>query len=233
MSYTNYILLDAARMEAAIEKAQELNPRFDSLYRGRSEEDLSAVAPFLFAYQPQSEFANWFMENGWGNSWGVLMKTHVPQVELHRHFRKFLIIGTEDKQELYFRFYDPRVLRIFLPTCNKEQLKEFFGPIDYFVIEDENPAFAQKVWLENYSLKSMQLAKGELLQLQSSPSNIEQKTVAPKKENPVQIQTEAPKAKPSAFPKPQTVANPNLPKKGNEEKPKNTGDKKWNNFFFD
>jgi hypothetical protein len=28
-----------------------------------------------------------------------------------------------------FRFYDPRVLRIFLPTCNAQEVFQFFGPV--------------------------------------------------------------------------------------------------------
>jgi hypothetical protein len=62
--------------------------------------------------------------------------------EVYNHFRKFLIVETEDLEKLYFRFYDPRVLRIFLPTCSSSQLDEFFGPVDRFICEDEDPAFA-------------------------------------------------------------------------------------------
>ena len=34
------------------------------------------------------------------------------------------------------------MLSIFLPTCDKEQLKEFFGPIKRVICEDEYPSFA-------------------------------------------------------------------------------------------
>ncbi len=40
---------------------------------------------------------------------------------------------------MYFRFYDPRVLRIFLPTCDRSQILEFFGPVKIFICEDEDP----------------------------------------------------------------------------------------------
>ena len=36
---------------------------------------------------------------------------------------------------MYFRFYDPRVLRIYLPTCTLEESRVFFGPIDGFLVE--------------------------------------------------------------------------------------------------
>jgi hypothetical protein len=40
---------------------------------------------------------------------------------------------------MYFRFYDPRVLRSFLPTCTEPECAEFFGPIGRFVMEAEQP----------------------------------------------------------------------------------------------
>ena len=53
------------------------------------------------------------------------------------HYRKFLKLKTEDLQLLYFRFYDPRVLRIFLPTCDRKQIVEFFGPVQAFICEQD------------------------------------------------------------------------------------------------
>jgi hypothetical protein len=34
-----------------------------------------------------------------------------------------------------FRFYDPRVLSVFLPTCLPEQITEMFGPVTHFFVE--------------------------------------------------------------------------------------------------
>src|SRR5436305_10083170 len=72
----------------------------------------------------------------------MLVETNETHDDLKKHFRKFLLVKTEDGKELYFRFYDPRVLRIFLPTCDVAQLKEFFGPVEKFICEDEDHAFA-------------------------------------------------------------------------------------------
>jgi hypothetical protein len=36
---------------------------------------------------------------------------------------------------MLFRYYDPRVLRAFLPTCTLEEANTFFGPVDAFVAE--------------------------------------------------------------------------------------------------
>jgi hypothetical protein len=39
-----------------------------------------------------------------------------------------------------FRYYDPRVLRTYLPTCSQQDLGEFFGPVLNYVVEGEDPA---------------------------------------------------------------------------------------------
>ena len=64
-------------------------------------------------------------------------------------FRKFLIVKLEVGKELYFRFYDHRVLRIFLPTCYEKQLKYFFGLIKVFAMESEDAEFELKngLWI--------------------------------------------------------------------------------------
>ena len=152
-----HILFDAARMGEQIDEAKEQNKSYDSLYRGDSEESLAAVAPYIFQFSYSTPFAGWYLDNGWGDSWGVLLKSSCPIQELHKHFRKFLLVKTEEGEELYSRFYDPRVLRIFLPTCDAMQIRAFFGPVDYFLMEDEDPAFALQFRHENGILKQERL----------------------------------------------------------------------------
>jgi len=156
MKKANYILLDAARMEGAIQEARELNPGHTCLYEGDSEKFLAAVAPWLFSFEPGSDFARWVVRQGKGNNWGILFRSDVEPVRLYKHLRRFLIVQTEEGRELYFRYYDPRVLRVFLPTCDEEQLKEFFGPIKAFLAEDENGLLVE------YALSDNELLYAEL-----------------------------------------------------------------------
>lgn len=134
----NYILLDSAKMDSDLAIARELNPEHTCLYEGESERSLGVVAPWLFAFEDNTPFAAWISENAPSNNWGVFFRSEEEPIKLYKHLRKFLIVSTEDGRELYFRFYDPRVLRVFLPTCDRDQLREFFGPIDAFIAEDEN-----------------------------------------------------------------------------------------------
>jgi hypothetical protein len=73
---------------------------------------------------------------GWGNSWGIFVETAVSLRELKDHFRRLLFVTREnDNESMYFRFYDPRVLRAFLPLCTLRQGAMLFGPIDKFIVE--------------------------------------------------------------------------------------------------
>lgn len=149
----NYLLLDAARMRSEITVAREKNPGHLSLYKGETAVRLSGVAPYIFPFDASSPFGKWYLENGWGNSWGIPFRASGDITELQKHFRQFLKVQTEFGKELIFRFYDPRVLRIFLPTCDPWQLKEFFGPVQFFLIEDEEPGFLKQQSVVNGVLK--------------------------------------------------------------------------------
>lgn len=133
----NYILLDAARVEQKMATAKELNPENICLYN-KSEEGLDSVAPYLFNFTVFKEikFISWFF-TGWGSSWGTLVQSSSTSDQIHDHLGKFLSIKTQDGKEFYFRFYDPRVLKIFLRSCDRKQTLDFFGPISSFIVEGE------------------------------------------------------------------------------------------------
>jgi hypothetical protein len=149
-----YLLLDAARVGSRMEEAFGLNKEYDSLYRLSSQQNLATVAPYIFSAKPGSAFFNWYLENGPGNSWGVLVSSAVSMEDLHKHFRKILMVSTEDKKKIYFRFYDPRVLKMFLPTCNAQQILEFFGPVKNLLLEGALKNEFLKYWQENGTLKT-------------------------------------------------------------------------------
>jgi hypothetical protein len=41
------------------------------------------------------------------------------------------------RKSVYFRYYDPRILHAFLPTCAPPQVRDFFGPIKAFIVETD------------------------------------------------------------------------------------------------
>ena len=39
---------------------------------------------------------------------------------------------------MYFRWYDPRVLSVYLPTCTAEEFAAIFGPVAAFFLESDD-----------------------------------------------------------------------------------------------
>jgi hypothetical protein len=57
---------------------------------------------------------------------------------MRQHLRRLLTVYDEKGKPLLFRFYDPRVMRVYLPTCNSEELTAIFGPVASYILEDES-----------------------------------------------------------------------------------------------
>lgn len=154
-------VLDAARLEGLPAVLESLGAEASSLYSGPGAADLADVAPYLVGLVAGSPFSQWVLGEAWGRSGGILIVSEVGLDELRNHFRHFLMVIDEAGKALYFRFYDPRVLRIFLPTCDAEQLRALFGPITAFVVEDEDPGKALRFTLAGGDLvtETIDLAK--------------------------------------------------------------------------
>jgi Domain of unknown function (DUF4123) len=100
------------------------------LYQGKAQEELWAIAPYLVRVDPDALM--WITESLWTDPWGVFVISDAPLEAVRTHFRRFLLVDAPDGGQWYFRFYDPRVLAKFLPTCDAAQVTDFFGPVEAF-----------------------------------------------------------------------------------------------------
>lgn len=132
-----FALIDAARNPTIYPTLLEADCAWCSLYRGESVHRLADSAPYLVQLDWQSRFTLWLLEEGWRESWGVFLTSCASLTALRQHFRRLLMVEIPDGRIVYFRFYDPRVLRTFLPTCLPVELDGVFGPVDRFLVEDE------------------------------------------------------------------------------------------------
>jgi len=123
------------------------------LYLGKMPQALAAVAPYIVQLKPDSPFARWIVKEGWGDHWGIFLTSTANLTELLRHFRRFVMVKEESGRLLYFRFYDPRVFRPYLPTCNEADLEMIFGPVDRFYIEAADSAQLLELRRENSLLE--------------------------------------------------------------------------------
>jgi hypothetical protein len=132
-----YAILDGASVPELQPKLKEAKEEHVCLYRGELEPDLAGVAPYLVKLRRDSPFTDWVLNEGWGNHWGIFVSTPVGIEALRRHLRQFLRVRDHTGQVLYFRYYDPRVLRVYLPTCRRNEIRAIYGPITRFLAEEE------------------------------------------------------------------------------------------------
>lgn len=134
-----YVILDGAAVANLRQWLWRQNPAHRCLYPGELDDDIAQVAPYLVQLTAESEFTDFVLE-GWGRHQGIFLLSDASLRDLRRHFRNFIMVHhPESGQPMYLRFYDPRVLRVLLPTCDATQLAELFGPISRYLMEDEHP----------------------------------------------------------------------------------------------
>ena len=148
-----YSVIDGAAIPEFRMKAFEMRPPNYCLIPGELTPDMEEVAPYVVQLIPGTPFTDWLLSDFLGKNKGIFV--HCPQSikEMRRHFRALFKVYTENGDPLIFRFYDPRVFRRFLPTCNTGELKTFFGNVDTFFVEGENGD------LEKYDINNEQLRR--------------------------------------------------------------------------
>jgi hypothetical protein len=102
----------------------------------------------------------------------MFLKCDAHANTLKRHLRGFLMVRDPAGKRLVFRYYDPRVLRVYLPTCVDEELQSFFGPIGCFWTEGK----AEQNMLE------FRLHRGNLVQRTLSLAQASERAVSPASE---------------------------------------------------
>lgn len=138
-----YAILDGASIPELPGQLSGDNPpaQHECLFPGALEADMIAVAPYLVRLDPEAPFTDWLIESGWGRHWGIFAHSRRDFQSIRHHFRSLTAVYDEAGQRyLYFRYYDPRVLRSVLPACQEAQLAEMFGPVEAYLLEGDSAA---------------------------------------------------------------------------------------------
>ena len=133
-----YGVVDGARdMELAYEAKCFYGQEIRSLFEGDMAPALAEVAPYMVPIELEQDYLkNWCRR--WSTNAGILLATAANPDSLYSHLRSIFVVKDEEGAESFFRFYDPRVLRVYLTTCNSADRKEFFGPVRAFFVSDED-----------------------------------------------------------------------------------------------
>ncbi|MEP7219777.1 MAG: DUF4123 domain-containing protein [Bacteroidota bacterium] len=134
---TAFAILDGASIPDLLERLTKENPEHVCLTAGKLVPELARAAAYLVRLESDDSFTEWILADGWLRHWGIFALSRRDIRIVRNHLRDLLMVDDPDGKRLYFRYYDPRVLRLYLPTCTDDEKKIVFGPITKFLCEDK------------------------------------------------------------------------------------------------
>ena len=130
-----YAVLDTAREGTILPLLEKSGCEYRTLYGSKLASIMDGLGPYLVALPQKSAFLLNLLEKGWGRSWGIFLTSSADFAAVRRHLRRLLAARLPDGKYALFRFFDPRVLRGYLPSCGAGQTAQFFGPIHAIYLE--------------------------------------------------------------------------------------------------
>jgi hypothetical protein len=134
-AYRVWAVLDGARDKRVYSAVVGCYTDNCCLYSGDLPSDLKLAAPYLVSLDPEDHTTRYILKHAWGNNWGIFLRSTSSMETLRRHLKKLLVVKDQRGRRLIFRYYDPRVLRVYLPTCWPAELEEVFGPVKAYLVE--------------------------------------------------------------------------------------------------
>lgn len=140
-----YAIVDAAQNELIYTKIKCEADIYLSLYGNDVAESLKAVGPILFQLRKDNDLSSWLIDNGRDHNWFILFaSTGTTMVDLRRHFKRFAMVQSPNGNSMYFRYYDPRVLRSYIPSCSEEERAFIYAQHPCFwALTDSNGNYQQ------------------------------------------------------------------------------------------
>lgn len=156
-----YAVLDGARDDGIYDAVVNSGCVYRCLYEGPLPPEMVRVAPYLVALAPHTHLAHALAHEHRGHGWGILLASAANMESVRRHFRKLLRVRDETGRVLLFRFYNPRVMRAYLPTCLPYELEQLFGIVaSYWMEADDGHAFVHFA-LDGTRLRQRQVVMDE------------------------------------------------------------------------
>ncbi|MEM7260867.1 MAG: DUF4123 domain-containing protein [Planctomycetota bacterium] len=139
---TVYAVLDAAGIPGLPDLLREHGLPHCCLFSGKLEPGVAEAAPYLVELERESAFTELVFGDGWSEAWGLFatFDGSIGFRDVRRHFRTFLRVRGPKGKVVFFRYYDPRVLRLYVPTCESNELESILGPATRLAVESADGA---------------------------------------------------------------------------------------------
>lgn len=142
MAHDLFAVVDGAAWPGLLPAIDEHGVEHACLFSGALGPSLQGAAPYAVALDPASKFPAELLPELLARNAGIMVRytIGIGLAPVRRHLREFLRVLDPDGNPVFFRYYDPRVMRVFLPTCMPEELDVMFGPADAYLIPGEAPS---------------------------------------------------------------------------------------------
>jgi hypothetical protein len=135
--YNVYTVIDGASAPILLGKIAEYEPKHTCLFRGELSIEMAEVAPYMVKLEADEDFTNWLLEYATESPCCIFAHTDKNFLTLRKHFRSFMRVQSPEGETLHFRYYDPRVLSVYLPSCEKEENTVLYADvINKFLVVD-------------------------------------------------------------------------------------------------
>ncbi len=138
--YNVYSVIDGANAPVLLGKLAKYEPKHTCLFRGELSIEMAEVAPYMVKLEPDHDFTNWLLEYAMESPCCIFAQTDKDFLALRKHFRSFLRVESPEGETLHFRYYDPRVLSVYLPSCEEEENAVLYADVikQYLVFNHED-----------------------------------------------------------------------------------------------
>ena len=111
---------------------------WDCLQRGAMSADAAKRAAYVVELRNGAAFTDWLLDEATPTypGWGVLAISDRTLLAMREHCRTIGEVVTPDGERRPWRWFDPDVLRIALPSFLAGQLDEFFAPGQTLVVPE-------------------------------------------------------------------------------------------------
>jgi hypothetical protein len=131
---TLFAVIDTARDERLYPLVMQAADRA-CLFGGEVPEPLNRAAPYVVDLKPHEPLFGAWRDEGYGQSWGIMVRSVLPLDALRLHLKHFLVARLPDGMVAQFRFYDPRVFGPYLSSLTAEELARWFNGVSAFLVE--------------------------------------------------------------------------------------------------
>ncbi|RCK51700.1 hypothetical protein TH25_08465 [Thalassospira profundimaris] len=140
-SLKTYAILDSAKIPYILTSLLESSDlRYQSLFQGKTQEELEEHAPYLVELKPESGFTKQLFTglkgvNGlWEKELGIFIRSRTNFDDIRRHFRKFTRVQDKDGKWFYFRFWEAKFFIDYVLSLQPDKQKIIVGDCHSFVI---------------------------------------------------------------------------------------------------